>query len=562
MSAAIRDGDYNLLLRYNKCIQYHFKQLNSPKTIIMEQPAVKVPVKRITAIDLGTNSFHAIIVDIFSDGSFYIIDRLKEMVLLSEKGFDNELSPQAMKRGLEALKRIKTLSDHQNSSRILANATSAIREAENGGEFIQKVIDEIGIKIHAIPGRVEAELIGLAVRHGIEMPDDPSLIMDLGGGSVEFLLGDNDVFYHTSSKKLGVARMMASFVDTDPITEEEIQTLKSHYKANLLDVAQAFAMNRASLLIGSSGTMQNIALMIAARNKKSPALSINELEFSADEFFEFYDDVIKMDSKERSALNGLDEKRINIIVPGLILVHYVLKTFGLERVIISSQALREGIILRFIKKEMSDLQLKNGNYSPRLRSVMELVNKYDWHEAHSSHVAKLSLLLFDAFRDQLQLSDDDRELLHYAALMHDIGYFISHKKHHKHSLYIIRNAALMGFKEYEIEMMANIARYHRRSTPKMRHAFYKGLSEELRARVKKLSGILRVADGLDRSHYQNVRSLNVVKNDSRVEIIITTEADPQLEVWGAMRKRSLLEDVLGADIEVIVQKSLLQAWRV
>ncbi|MEX0660699.1 MAG: Ppx/GppA phosphatase family protein [Balneolaceae bacterium] len=520
----------------------------------MEQTPGKIPIKRITAIDLGTNSFHAIIVDIFSDGSFYIIDRLKEMVLLSEKGFDNKLSPQAIERGLNALKRIKTLSDHQNSSKILANATSAIREAENGGEFIQKVIDEIGIKINAIPGRVEAELIGLAVRHGIEMPDKPSLIMDIGGGSVEFLLGDKNVFYHVSSKKLGVARMTASLVDNDPITDEEIEKLIHHYKENLVDVAQAFAMNRASLLIGSSGTMQNIALMISARKKMSPSLSINELEFSSIDFFEFYDDVIKMNSKERSDLTGLDEKRIDIIVPGLVLVRYVLKTFGIEKVKISSQALREGIILRYIKKEMSDLQLKNGSYSPRLRSVMELVNKYDWHEAHSSHVAQLSLTLFDEFRDQLQLSDDDRDLLHFAALMHDIGYFISHKKHHKHALYIIRNSALMGFKEYEIELMANVARYHRRSTPKMRHSYFKALSKEQRGRVKKLSGILRVADGLDRSHYQNVRSLDVVKQNSKVKIIIQTEADPQLEIWGAMRKRTLLEDVLGADVEVIYQK--------
>lgn len=520
----------------------------------MEQSQGKNPIKRITAIDLGTNSFHAIIVDIFSDGSFYIVDKLKEMVLLSEKGFDNKLSPQAIERGLGALKRIKTLSDHQSSSKILANATSAIREAENGGEFIQKVIDEIGIKINAIPGRVEAELIGLAVRHGIEMPEKPSLIMDIGGGSVEFLLGDNNEFYHVSSKKLGVARMMGSFVDNDPVTDKEIEKMIQHYEENLVDVAEAFSMNRASLLIGSSGTMQNIALMIAARKKKSPSLSINELEFSATDFFEFYDDVIKMNSKERSDLSGLDEKRIDIIVPGLVLVHYVLKTFGMKKVKISSQALREGIILRFIKKEMSDLQLTNDSYSPRLRSVMELVNKYDWHEAHSNHVAKLSLTLFDVFRDQLQLSDDDRDLLHYAALMHDIGYFISHRKHHKHSLYIIRNSALMGFKEYEIELMANIARYHRRSTPKMRHSYYKALSKEQRGRVRKLAGILRVADGLDRSHYQNVRSLDVVKNDSKVEITIQTEADPQLEIWGAMRKRTLLEDVLEAEVEVGVQK--------
>lgn len=322
----------------------------------MIQNYQKVPLKRISAIDLGTNSFHAVIVDIFSDGSFYTIDKLKEMVLLAEKGVGERLSEEAIKRGLEALSKIKTLSEHQNADRILAFATSAIREAENGGEFIQRAIDEIGIKINAIPGKLEAELIGLAVQHGVQMPSSPSLIMDVGGGSVEYILADQEKFYHLSSKKLGVARMRAKFVNNDPITESEINRLRDYYRDMLTDVAQAFALNRAEMLIGSSGTMENIALMISHRNNKEPSLSVNELEFTADEFFDFYDEVIGMDAEERAKLKGLDEKRIDLLPPGLVLVDFVLRSFGIKEVKISAQALREGIILRYIKKEMTDLK--------------------------------------------------------------------------------------------------------------------------------------------------------------------------------------------------------------
>lgn len=517
---------------------------------MMNEVCFKRPVSRVAAVDIGTNSFHAVIVDIYPDGSFYVVDKLKEMVLLAEKGVENRLSEEAMGRALNAMIKIKTLCDHQGAEQVLSYATSAIREAENGGEFIQKVIDEVGIKIIAIPGRVEAELIGLAVQHGVEMPQKPSLIMDIGGGSVEYILADKKKFYHLSSKKLGVARMTAKFVDHDPLSVTEINLLRNYYRDHLADVAQSFASHRASVLIGSSGTMENIGLMIAYRKDQSPNLTVNELEFTSEEFFKLYDDVIRMNDKERSELKGLDEKRVGLLPAGLVLVDYMLKNFGIKRIKISSQALREGIILRYINQELSYLKQTRFIKSPRRRSVMELVYKCDWHEQHSKHVAKLADQIFDSFREELELNDVDGELLEYSAYMHDIGYHISHRQHHKHALYIIRNADLKGFKENEIEIMANVSRYHRRSIPKSRHPHYKKLSKNDRQRVKKLAAILRIADGLDRSHYQNVLAMTVEKNDSEIILGIKTESDPQLEIWGAMRKNALFEEVTGRKLRI------------
>lgn len=517
----------------------------------MDDPIINKPVKRVTAIDLGTNSFHAVIVDIFPDGSFYTVDKLKEMVLLQDSAGD-KLSDAAFKRGYEALKRIKTLSDHQDSEQVLACATSAIREAENGGEFIQKIIDDLGVKISAIPGRVEAELIGLAVQHGVAMPTTaPSLIMDVGGGSVEFILADHEKMYHVSSKKMGVAKMTSRFVHNDPITKDEITALEDHYRTQLTEVAQSFAMHRGDILIGSSGTMENIALMVADDNKFSPSMSVNELRFTAEEFFKLYDNVIGMDADERSKLKGLDEKRINLLPAGLVLMRYVLKTFGIKEIKISTQALREGIIIRYINQELKDLKKNLSIEDPRHRSVMELVQKCHWQEVHSRHVAKMCIELFDELQDDLGLTETDRELLTYAAYMHDIGYHISHRKHHKHALYLIRNADLKGFTEYEIEVMANVARYHRRSTPKSRHKHFNKLPKDQKRRIKKLSAIMRIADGLDRSHYQNVRSMNVIKTVDNITIEIYTEEDPQLEIWGAMRKNLLLEEVTGKTVEIV-----------
>jgi exopolyphosphatase / guanosine-5'-triphosphate,3'-diphosphate pyrophosphatase len=508
------------------------------------------PTKRIAAIDLGTNSFHAVLVDIYPDGSFRTIDKLKEMVILAEKGMGNQLSEDAMQRGLEALKRIKFLCDSQEVEEILAFATSAIREATNGGDFIQRMIDEVGIKARAIPGKLEAELIGYAVRHSIALDEEMVLIVDIGGGSVEFIVGNNEEFLYHNSLKLGVARMAAKFVKNDPISKSEIKSLKKHYKKSLKEIAEIIKDHKVKTMIGSSGTMENIGAIVANRTSLTANMTLNELMFDTSEFLSLYKDFIKLNRDERSEINELDEKRIDIINPGMVLVKYLVKKFNIDHIKISEAALRDGMILNFINKEKPNLELIANFPDPRKRSIYELLRKCSWMEAHSTHVAEMALQLFDEFRDELNLEETDRELLQYACLAHDIGYYISYRKHHKHALYLIRHSDLRGFTEDEIDIMANVARYHRRSTPKKRHEFYWNMEQPLRKKVKNLAAILRVADGLDRSHYQNVQKLKINNQKEKVQLYLTTMGDPELEIWGAKRKSKLFEKVTGKKLEV------------
>ncbi|MCM8570996.1 Ppx/GppA family phosphatase [Gramella jeungdoensis] len=508
------------------------------------------PTKRIAAIDLGTNSFHAVLVDLYPDGSYRTIDKLKEMVILAEKGMKHHLSEDAMQRGLDALKRIKFLCDSQGVEEILAFATSAIREAKNGGDFIQRVIDEVGIKARAISGKMEAQMIGYAIRHSISLDEEMVLMVDIGGGSVEFIVGNNKEFLYYNSLKLGVARMAAHFVENDPITKAEIEALLKHYRNTLSEVAGILNEHSVKTIIGSSGTMENIAAMIAERNSISSAMTLNELVYHDDEFLPFYENFIKLDREKRSKEKELDEKRIDIINPGMVLVKFLIEEFNIQNVKISEAALRDGMILDYISREKSTLPLVARFADPRKRSVFELLRKCNWMKDHSTHVAKLALQIFDDFQQELELEEGDRELLEYATLMHDIGYYISHRKHHKHALYLIRHADLRGFTADEIILMANVARYHRRSTPKKRHKRYRKLDKDLKQRVKKLSGILRVADGLDRSHYQNVQELEIEKTKDMVRFYITTQGDPELEIWGAMRKKELFEEITGKELEI------------
>lgn len=511
------------------------------------------PAKRIAALDLGTNSFHVVITDIYPDGSFRTVDKLKEMVILAEKGMKHRLSEDAMDRGISALKKIKILCDSLGVERILAYATSAIREAGNGGEFIQRMIDEVGIKAHAISGKREAELIACAVQHAITFDDKPMLMVDIGGGSVEFIVADKEKIFYTTSKKIGVARMAAEFVNNDPISTKEIRQLRKYFDLELGDLFEVPEILEVDTIVGSSGTMENIAQMIANRQSLTASVTLNELTFSSPAYKEFYKQFIKLDRNERLKEKGLEERRVDIIASGLVLLDYLIEKCGIKQVKISESALREGMILDYIKREKKNLDLDlpaSVGKDPRRRSVYELLRKCDWHDQHSTHVADMALQLFDELRQELALTEEDRELLEYAGLMHDIGYYISHRKHHKHALYIIRHADLKGFTEDEINIMANVARYHRRSTPKKRHKRYRKLDKPLRKRVRKLSGLLRVADGLDRSHYQNVRQLEIENKEREINLIITTEGDPELEIWGAMRKSHLFEQVTGKTLKI------------
>ncbi|MCH8568087.1 MAG: Ppx/GppA family phosphatase [Balneolales bacterium] len=506
--------------------------------------------QRIAAIDLGTNSFHAVIVDIQADGTYAVVDSLKEMVGLGRNGVGKRMTTEEMNLGLEALRKIKRLCDHRVCERIIACATSAIREAPNGGDFVQLIIDELAIKIRPIPGYKEAELIGHAVMHGMALDEKPAIVMDIGGGSTEFVILNKTDIKYMVSRKIGVSRMNADFVKNDPIKTSEISALTKHYKKELNMLNGPVKTFKPNILIGSSGTMQNIASMIANQKGLSINLTLNEFEYSYEDFMQLFKSFMKLNRKQRLKTPGLDEKRVDFILPGLVLVKFILEKFDIKRVKTSVQAMREGIIIEYIKNELKALKMLDEYPDTRKRSVHELLNKYQWHQKHSEHVQTLALKLFDDLQSLHNLDIKDRELLGYSSLLHDIGYFISQRKHHKHSLYIITNSNLKGFTQEEIEIIAHVARYHRRSVPKKSHELFQTLSEDQKRRISAIAGFLRVADGLDRSHYQNVIYFNT-KIDAKVTIQITTIADPELEIWGADRKSELLSALVGKPIEIV-----------
>ena len=492
---------------------------------------------RLCVIDLGTNSFHTIIVDAYANGTFTALDRLKEMVRLGEQGLGaHRLSEAAMQRGMQALRRIRLLAEGWQVSEYLAYATSAVREADNGGDFIRRVQETLGLHIRPISGGMEAELIYKGVRRAVDIPE-PALLVDIGGGSTEFVVGTSREMHYAGSLKLGAARMTERYVHTDPVAGKDLKALRAHYRTLLRPVYAAARAHGVREIIGSSGTLQNLALICLDRQGADPAHHI----FDARAFRKVARSLIRSSRADRVAMPDLDEKRVDQVVAGAVLIDVLLKDLPIERLRISTNALREGMVLHFIEENNQRLALLAPFVDVRHRSVYELGFRCQWEERHARQVAALALHLFDACAALHGLGPVEREWLEYAALLHDIGYHISHRSHHKHSLYLIQHADLRGFQPGEVAVIANAARYHRRSFPKKTHPDYMALPPAHRRVVRQLASFLRLAEGLDRSHFQNVTALRTRLTGKALHLAIRTRGDPELEHWGVRHEATLFE---------------------
>jgi exopolyphosphatase/guanosine-5'-triphosphate,3'-diphosphate pyrophosphatase len=504
---------------------------------------------RLAAIDLGTNSFHMVIVEESEGKGIVEIDRVKDMICIGRGSLSSKrLDQAAMEAGVAALRNFIVLATQRDVAphNIIAFATSAIREAENRQEFIEMVRQETGLKVKVISGKEEAQFIYYGIRNAVTLRDKPDLLFDIGGGSVEFIIADKSRVHLLESRKIGVARMLERFVRNDPVSAHELKLLQQFFSAEMYvaaEKARKVGVNRA---IASSGTAQNIARMIRSGKDADAADSLNQVGFTRQEFESFYRQVIAMDAPARRKLTGLDEKRVDLIVPGLILFDTIFKVFGIREVIISDSALREGMVVHHI----ATVRGRDGHSALDIRrqSVMELAHRCNWDETHSRQVAKLSLMLFDQLQPQHNLKERYRELLEYAALLHNIGEFISIAAHHKHSQYIIMNGDLRGFSPAEIEIMGNVARYHRKQTPSEKHPFFSKLKPAHQRAVNVLSGILRIANGLERGHRQNVQSIMTRIEPERIVLKVLTQFEPDIELWAAESLKPWLEEVLGKPV--------------
>jgi exopolyphosphatase / guanosine-5'-triphosphate,3'-diphosphate pyrophosphatase len=513
---------------------------------------------RVAAIDVGSNSIHMVVAQVEPDGRFQVLDRAKEMVRLGHRTLANgSLSADAMNAGIRTLTVFRTLAERQGATRFTAVATSAVREAKNGGDFIQRVKDEVGLRVKVIPGREEARLIYLGVRHAIDLSGAPTLILDAGGGSVELILTEDDKALAMHSLKIGVARLSEQFLSADPPSGRDLAALEAFLSEQLDPVIDRFGRRSVRRVVATSGTMLNLISMAGYQRGEPPDGRLNNFIASADEIAKVRRLVVKAGREDRLRIKGLDGKRVDLIVAGACLADYVLRRLDAKQMVACTWALREGLLQDFIARHNKGIEETVRFADPRRRSVARFARHLGDMGAHGEQVARLALQLFDQLESDLSLPTEGREWLEFAARLHDIGHHIGHRDHHRHSYYLIANGDLMGLRADEIEIIAQIARYHRKAVPKESDETYAALPKSARRAVRTLSAILRVADGLDRSHYGVVRSVSVTRSGGRLILQLQTEGDDaELEIWESRRRAELLQDVLGVQIDFQVAPRL------
>lgn len=503
---------------------------------------------RIAAIGIGSNSIRQIVADVAPDGEIRVIDEMKSAPRLGEGvGETGRLSDAAVRNALAALLRMATLTRQMGAVRTEAVATSAVRDAENGAEFIAAVRDTTGISVRILDGDEEALLSYRSALAHFDLAAGRAVVMDIGGGSLELALSADGLLDGLLSFPLGAIRLTEQFFGKSR-GRKELEALRSFVRKELR-VSVSRRDWHGSQLIGSGGTFTNLAGMMLARQGMARASSVHGTVVTRAELEHVLDLLHGMPAAARQAVPGLSPARADIIVAGIAVAAEVMARIEARELVVSAFGIREGLLLEAarVKPTVADPG------DARHRSVMQLAERSHYEAPHAGQVQRLALKMFDALAAKLELNASDRAILADAALLHDIGYHINFEAHHKHSYHLILHAELLGMTPAERVMVANVARYHRGTTPKREHRAYASLDRHLRRRIKRLAAILRVADGLDRGHAGAAEDIQIELTPSALHIRVIAASDSydlRLELWGASRKSDLLEELLGVPVKI------------
>ncbi|MFN2609078.1 MAG: HD domain-containing protein [Acidimicrobiales bacterium] len=506
---------------------------------------------RIAALDLGTNSFHLLVVDAHPDGTFVPLVREKEMLRLGDDvSRQGRVGEAAAARAVETVRRFRALAEGVDAEEVVACATAAIREAENGGELVDRLEAEGGVRVSVISGLEEARLIFEAVRASVILDPGPALCLDLGGGSLELSVGDRRGLVWSSSVKLGVARLTAELVASDPPSADDVRRLRERVTAGLAPLADEVARFSPAMAVGSSGSFEALGRMVAARRPGAVPVSLNQLRFRRDELLGVHEQLLALRSADRARLPGLDARRADIAPAASVLLLTAMELFGFDELTVCEWALREGMVLDAMARH-DEADWSGDPGAIRHSSVLRLARDCNWDAGHSRQVTGLALALFDQTLELHGLAAPDRELLEHAAMLHDIGEHVATESHHKHTAYLIAHGRLRGFSPDEVAELAAVARYHRGGEPKPSSDAMAGVTADRRDAVSRLAALLRVSDGLDRGRSAAVAGIDVRVTASKVRVDVAAGSDIDVDLWGARRKRELFERLFDRRLELV-----------
>jgi exopolyphosphatase/guanosine-5'-triphosphate,3'-diphosphate pyrophosphatase len=504
---------------------------------------------RISAIDVGSNSIRQIIADVSPDGAIRVVDEMKAAPRLGAGlHAEGRLSDGAMTEAIAVLSRMVTLSEQLGAKRTRVVATSAVRDAENGSEWLARVRDQIGIRVAILSGEEEARLSFRSALAHFDLAAGRAVVMDIGGGSLEVALSAGGLVERLISLPLGTLRLTERYL-AKGTGAGAVKKLRRKVRKCLREELSARDW-RGAQIIGSGGTFTNLGGIMLARQGLHAARSPHGTIVSRVDLEHVVSWLASLSLDERQAVPGLNPARADIIVAGLAVAAEVLARIEAPGLVVSSYGIREGILLDLARVETAPADRGD----TRERSVRNLAERSHYEEPHSKHVQKLALQLFDSLGQRIGCSSEDRDTLSDAALLHDIGYHISYDKHHKHSQHLISHAELLGMTPAEQVVIANVARYHRGAEPRKSHSMFAALDPAARERVVRLSALLRVADGFDRGHSGAVEQIKVRWLERAIRLTAVPSArsgNVRLELGGASRKSGLLAEVAGVPVEIV-----------
>jgi exopolyphosphatase/guanosine-5'-triphosphate,3'-diphosphate pyrophosphatase len=506
---------------------------------------------RLAAIDIGTNSIRFVVAEVESDGTYRVLDEEREMVRLGHGLFaTGRLGAGPMERAIEAVAKMKAIADGFEVAEVRAVATSAVREAANGRAFCRDVRRRCGLRIDVIPPEEEAQLVLQSALRHFELAGRSVAVVDIGGGSMEVVLVAGTVVDQVHLLPLGAVRLTERYCRSDPLSDRHWRKLK-HAIDRALDQHVGKPPFYPEVIIGSGGTFTNLAEMIKAE-REGNAGKVQGYALSRADVVHLLHRLRVTPLDVRREMPGLNPRRADIIVAGAAAVARLAKRLGSQQILVNERGLRDGILLSMIAERFEQSGTGPARSKDRLEWVRAFARKCRSNERHCEHVAALAGQLYEGLRGPFELPDEGRGILTAAALLHDVGYVINHSKHHKHAYHLILHGDLRGYSAREIELIANVARYHRKAFPKKAHANIRRLEKADRRLVRRLAGILRVADGLDRTHTQRVTAVGceVARGRGRLRIVLEAASDPRVEIWDAERKARLLERALDATLEL------------
>lgn len=507
--------------------------------------------KKVAAIDLGTNSFHMVLAEIDENGNIILLSRDKDFVRLGASANDmKEISKDAIKRAVTTLKAFANIASAEGAE-VIAIATSAVREAENKKHFIELIKKETGIDIQVVSGAEEGRLIYNGAIHALPVQDKKVLLLDIGGGSTETVIGKGEKIEFCKSVKLGTVRLWKKFFDKKDITTKDIKNALKYIEGEWETTIKQISDLKFDQVVFTSGTLENLLLTANLLEKRNNPNNPNGLEVNADYLLKIISRIKRAKLPEKiEEIEGIESKRADIILGGALITEYFVKKLGIEKLTYSNYALREGILYDYISNTLS--RKKNRFSNLRLNTLIHLVKKYNIDETHAFHIWKLSKKIFESLQKEYDLTEHDKEMLEAASYLHDAGFFISVDSHHKHSYYLIKNSSMPGFTSDESEIIANIARYHRKSLPKEKHDNFSQVRDSYKPKIWILGGILRLTEGLDRRQngYINNLDINLNKKKLNIKLLPIVDAFPELELWGANRRKDMLEQAIKRKINL------------